>query len=226
MSHLDFLAANIDLKGCDVIDVGAGDGSFARQLHQRGAVVTGIEIDPVRIASVADGLPQGVSLVEGRGEDLPIESATRDLVCFIFSLHHVPGHFHDKALEEAERVLKPNGRLHVSEPLALGTMFDVVKFVEDETDVRNQTQARLGKVNAEDGFSLIAVHEYVLKRAFQDFDTFLKGIVFVDPERAFKLPAIRKEMQAAFHDNATVEKGRYQLYQPCVAYHFTKLAVR
>jgi len=221
MRHIDLLTSVFDLDGCSAVDVGAGNGVFACQLHERGAHVIGVEIDIAKIDAVKAQLPDGVSMVAGRGEDLPFETGTQDLVCFIHSFHHVPVALHDRALAEARRVLKPGGRLHVAEPLPDGSMFDVIRFVEDETEVRTASHERMRRLADDGRHELMASRDYVLKREFADIGAFLDRIVFVDPARAEKLPAVKAEMERMFIDRCEQVDGICYLYQPCVAYHFS-----
>ena len=88
MAHLDYLSSVYELDGKDVVDVGAGDGTFSAQLEQFGAIVTGIEIDPAKVEYARARLPDSVSMQVGRAEALPLEDNSMDLACFFFSFHH------------------------------------------------------------------------------------------------------------------------------------------
>ena len=136
MAHLEFLKSIYELPGRNIADVGAGDGTFAKQLDQEGATVTGVEIDPEKVKNAAANLPSRIEMKVGRAESLPLESNSMDLACFFFSFHHVPIDVQDRALEEVLRILEPGGRLHVVEPFPHGSMFEVVRQVPP--DVLNQ----------------------------------------------------------------------------------------
>ncbi|MDH3664265.1 MAG: class I SAM-dependent methyltransferase, partial [Alphaproteobacteria bacterium] len=136
MNHLDHLTSLIDLDGHSVVDVGAGNGKFARAFARRGARVTGIEIDGDKVEIAKRAEHANVRILLGRGEDLPLDDQSADLVCFMFSFHHVPLPLQDDALAEAWRVLKPGGRLHVLDPLPGGSMSDVMAPLDDETEIR------------------------------------------------------------------------------------------
>ncbi len=222
MSHLDFLSSQLDVSGRTVADIGAGTGAFAAKLHEHGAVVTGIEIDEVKVEAARSTMPGAVTMLQGRAEDLPLPSASQDLVCFMFSFHHVPEVLHDRALAEAARVLKPGGRLHVAEPRPCGTMFDVVRLVDDEMHVRTVSHRRMESLDGEGPFSLLARKDYGLTRRFRSVDDFIDRIVFVDPARAERLPGIREELETRFLDGAEQIDGQFTLSQPCSAYHFAR----
>lgn len=221
MPHLDHLMKLYDLSDRDVVDIGAGNGANAAAMASQGARVSGIEISPQAVARAVKVQGKKISMLEGRAEALPLQDASQDLATFFFSLHHVPAEFHDQAFEEVLRVLRPEGRLHVVEPLAEGTMFEIIRPVDDETDVRRTAIDRLDAM-AESGapFRLIAKSSYSLKRAYETFEEFVDDLVAVDPERAARLPKVRGRMESRFIRTERITDGETLLIQPCVAYHF------
>lgn len=220
MNHMDHLTSLIDLDGLSVVDVGAGDGKFARAFARRGATVTGIEIDDDKIAIAQKAAHPDVRILLGRGEKLPLGDRSSDLVCFMFSFHHVPLTLQDQALGEAWRVLKPKGRLHVLDPRPGGPMSQVLAPLDDETEVRTESQIRLDKLAEKGRFSLLSKVDYRITRATPDFESYVSGMIAVDPRRAEKLPAVRAEMAAVFERVARRTDDGLVLEEPCVAYHF------
>ncbi len=223
MNHLDHLTSLIDLDGLAVVDVGAGDGKFARAFAKRGARVTGIEIDDAKVAIAKQASHPDVRILLGRGEDLPLEDGESDLVCFMFSFHHVPEDLQDAALAEVWRVLKPGGRLHLTEPRPGGPMSEVMAPLDDETEVRTKSQARLDRLTDKGRFRLHSKMDYPIGRATPDFEAYLQSVIAVDPRRADKLPEARAKMEAAFARLGTPTEDGILLEQPCVAYHFEKI---
>ncbi|MGI9508222.1 MAG: class I SAM-dependent methyltransferase, partial [Geminicoccaceae bacterium] len=67
MNHLDHLTSLIDLDGLSVVDVGAGDGKFARAFAKRGAGVIGIEIDDDKVEVAKQTAHPDVRILLGRG---------------------------------------------------------------------------------------------------------------------------------------------------------------
>ncbi|MGI9418642.1 MAG: methyltransferase domain-containing protein [Geminicoccaceae bacterium] len=223
MNHLDHLTSLIDLQDLAVVDVGAGDGKFARAFARRGAVVTGIEIDDEKVEIARQAAHENVRILLGRGEDLPLDDRTTDLVCFMFSFHHVPQPLQNAALDEVWRVLKPGGRLHVLEPLPGGPMSEVMAPLDDETEVRTRSQALLDDLPAHGCFSLRSRQEYAMAYRTADFETYLKGVIAVDPRRARLLPSVRGVMEEAFQRLGQPTDDGVLLEQPCVAYHLEKI---
>lgn len=220
MTHIEHLITLYDLNDRDAADVGAGKGHFARQLAAHGARVTGIEIEAQKVAYAQSRMPQGARILEGRGEAIPLDDASQDIVCFMFSFHHIPVEVHDQALAEATRVLRPGGRLHIVEPLPEGCINDPMKLIDDETYVQTRSHARIKALASEGHYTLLDETSYELSYHYDGFDKFVDSIVGVDPARAAKLPAVRAEMEEMFYKYAVVDDGKYQFVSPCTAYHF------
>ncbi len=220
MVHMEFLNSVYDLKGRNIVDVGAGDGTYSRQILEYGGNVTAIEINADKVNAAKANLPDEILVLEGRGEDLPIASRSQDLVCFFFSFHHVPVKNQQQTLREVRRVLKPDGRLHVVEPLAEGTMFEIVKIIDDETFVRQNSHAMMQVLGDEKIFIPLATKQYVLTRAYRDFENFHRRVVGKDPERVAKFPQVKEPMERLYHRFPPDADGVRHLDQPCIAYHF------
>ncbi len=82
MGHIEYLASVYDLQGRSIVDVGAGDGTFSRQLDLAGASVTAVEIDPIKASRAKTSLPNSVNVLVGRAESLPVDNCSQDLACF------------------------------------------------------------------------------------------------------------------------------------------------
>lgn len=119
--HYGGLAANDALAkrarigiGSKVVDLCAGLGGPARYLaHRHGAIVTGVELTPARVAGAAElsrrvGLEGKVRVLEGNVMDLPLAGASFDAVVSQEALLHVPDI--GRTFAEAHRVLRSGGR--------------------------------------------------------------------------------------------------------------------
>lgn len=104
---LDRLLA--DVQGLRILDVGCGEGRYARKLAAQGALVTGLDPIPafLRIASEL-GREQ---YVLGSGEQIPFKDGSFDVVLSYLSLVDIPDDA--AASREMVRVLKRGGRLVV-----------------------------------------------------------------------------------------------------------------
>jgi len=134
--HYGGLAATDELargaqigKGSQVADFCAGLGGTVRYLtYKYGADVTGIELTPSRVAGAQHltklvGLQEKARVVEGNVMSVPLDDAVMDAVVSQEAFCHVPDPA--KALSEAFRILRKNGKLAftdwiANEPLSAG----------------------------------------------------------------------------------------------------------
>lgn len=104
------------LRGKRVLDVGAGDGTYALEAASRGASVTALDaeqvmLDAARARAASRGL--SVALQRGRAEALPLGDAELDVVLAVTVLCFVSDA--PAAIGEMARVLAPGGRLVLGE---------------------------------------------------------------------------------------------------------------
>ena len=134
--HYGGLAATDELargaqigKGSQVADFCAGLGGTVRYLtYKYGADVTGIELTPSRVAGAQHltklvGFQEKARVVEGNVMSVPLDDAAMDAVVSQEAFCHVPDPA--KALSEAFRILRKNGKLAftdwiANEPLSAG----------------------------------------------------------------------------------------------------------
>jgi hypothetical protein len=211
----DALDELLDVHGRDVLDVGCGEGELARRLALGGARVVGL--DPLAVAlerAPAAGPPsQAVRYVQGSADELPFPADSFDVVIFFNSLHHVPHESMDEALAEVARVLRGGGVLYLQEPLAEGSYFELVRRVDDETEVRAAAQHALRRARSEGRLVELASREAVITFSL-DFDAFRARMVSVDPGRAAELEQHEAALRAAFERLGRRVKNGYEFDQP------------
>ncbi len=104
------------LDGQRALDVGCGDGAFSLMLARRGAEITGLDRDPVMIATArrrAEIEKTPAQFVQGTAASLPFPDATFDRVLAVTVLCFVDDAA--PAIAEMARVLRPGGRLVIGE---------------------------------------------------------------------------------------------------------------
>jgi ubiquinone/menaquinone biosynthesis C-methylase UbiE len=104
------------VAGKTLLDVGCGDGALASELARRGAIVTGLDLDPAMIAAArrrAQAEGTQLRLIAGRAERLPFGDAAFDCVLAVTVLCFVRDA--ERATAEMARVLKPGGQLVIGE---------------------------------------------------------------------------------------------------------------
>jgi ubiquinone/menaquinone biosynthesis C-methylase UbiE len=98
-----------------VLDVGCGTGVLLGRILERypGSQVTGVDLSPAMVAQARRRLPQGVPLAVADAEALPFPAHRFDMVVSVSSFHFWPAP--RLALAELRRVLRPGGRLVVTD---------------------------------------------------------------------------------------------------------------
>lgn len=153
-----------------LLDIGCGAGKFTRLMAQRGAEVSGIDANPEVIAEAQRAAAEAglaIAFYHGRGEALPFADRSFDIVVFSNSLHHMGDM--DGALQDAARVLAPDGFLYVMEPVAWGDYHEATKLVNDETAVRASAYAAVQRLPAR-GFTPQTELLYRVRRRFARYE--------------------------------------------------------
>ena len=110
-----FLAMLPSVQGLQGLDVGCGEGTNTREVAERGARMTGIDIAPTFIRHAQDtekDQPLGIDYRVADALDLPFEAGCFDFATAFMSLMDVPDQ--ETALAEIHRVLRPGGFLQFS----------------------------------------------------------------------------------------------------------------
>jgi ubiquinone/menaquinone biosynthesis C-methylase UbiE len=212
-THLEVLRCELQLLDSRVVDVGCGAGALTRLLAREGATVIGVDPSDDAIArATARAGPRDRYLL-GRAEDLPIPDQHADAVTFLNSLHHVAPDALAQALAEARRVLRGDGVVYVQEPLAEGPYFQIVRLVEDETEVRAAAQRALRKAQG-NGLELTKELEYDAPVHLRDFGAFRDRLVLTDRNREKMLAARAAEIEQRFYAGARRDEDGWSFLQP------------
>lgn len=100
-----------DLQGLRVLDVGCSGGIVADELRRCGADVVGVDIDVPGITQAAAAFGDRIGLVLADSEDLPLASASFDVVVCNHIYEHVVDP--DRLFAELRRVIRPSGALYL-----------------------------------------------------------------------------------------------------------------
>ncbi len=197
-SNADVLLERLDLAGKDVIDVGCGEGGMVRVMTAAGAHVVGVDCSPRQLQKAHAADPAGgETYIDGVGEDLPFDDQSQDIVVFFNSLHHVPVESQETALAEAARVLRPGGTAYIAEPVAVGPQFELVRLVNDETEVRARAYEVLGRAG-DHGLSAGDEFSYIFPVHHESFDQFRDRQISVDAKREALLIKYDAEIRANY----------------------------
>lgn len=211
----DLIPDLVPLPGTRVVDVGCGDGTLVRALTRLGADVTGIECNETVLARARAAEPIARErYLGGVGQALPLPDTAVDLVTFVNSLHHIPVSEQSRSLAEARRVLVPGGHVLVNEPLAEGPYFELLRPLEDETEVRRAAQAAV-RGAASSGLEAVAERIYLSPIRYDDYESFARRMIAIDPRRQARLSDNETNLRAAFKALARRHDGAWHFDQPC-----------
>jgi ubiquinone/menaquinone biosynthesis C-methylase UbiE len=187
-SDLSKIKEFIQMDGKAMLEVGCGDGRLSSQLAHEVLALTAIDPDTALIDRARKNI-DGVDFQVGSGEQLKFDDQSFDVVLFGYSLHHQDT---ARALAQARRVLRDDGRILIIEPAPEGqyTQF-VTIFQEDEIDRLQTTLAHIKS----GGFRILQQDVYALIDIFEDdqalyhyfMDRFMEN---EDPRALEKMKAI------------------------------------
>lgn len=207
------LAILSEIDAHAVLDIGCGHGALARNLVQAGYDVTGIDPAPEAVAAARLAVPEARFEACG-AEALPFADGRFDACVFLNSLHHVPVPLMQDALLEALRVLRPGGEVIIVEPLAEGAFFEVMRPVEDETEIRHAAIRAIDAVLA-DGVAIgPAPVTYARPTPVADLDAFIAYLARVDPARRTLAEAQRETLGRLYAVHVSMGSNGPELIQP------------
>ncbi len=216
------------LANLRLADIGCGDGTWTRFLTGAGALVTGLDPNPVQLAKArAAESVGGESYVEAGAEALPLADASHQIALFFNSLHHVPVALMAAAVAEAVRITRPGGAVVAFEPVARGANYRLNKPVDDEFEVRARAHQALHDAAAGPlPVRLDREFEYVTISRKLDFESWRDQQVRISPTRAAIFEAdpdgLRRHFGAVLADKPRDEEGAALLDQPMRATVLTR----
>jgi ubiquinone/menaquinone biosynthesis C-methylase UbiE len=98
------------VKGRRILDIGAGQGFFSREMAARGALVTGIDAAEELVALAKERAP-AAEFIKARADQLPFSDGIFDAAMAILALQNMENL--NGVIFEAGRVIKATGRLLV-----------------------------------------------------------------------------------------------------------------
>jgi ubiquinone/menaquinone biosynthesis C-methylase UbiE len=119
-----------ELSNKSVLEVGCGNGRVTEWIQKIPRKLIAIDPDKKKIESARQNV-RNLDFKIMSGENLDFDDEIFDIVLFTFSLHHQNS---TKALDEAYRVLKKNGRAVIVEPAADSEVERIHYIFENEID--------------------------------------------------------------------------------------------
>lgn len=213
---LDAILSELNGARC-VLDIGCGAGALARALTARGFDVEGIDPQSEVIDRACALVPDATFHVASAAA-LPHRENSFDATVFLNSLHHVPVPDMDAALSEAGRVTRPGGLVVVVEPMAQGPLFEVLRPIDDETEIRAAAQAAM------DRFTLTAATNLRFDRVthYANMEAFTASLLAGDPTRAAAIEANLETLSTSIARHGKHQDAGFTLVQPMLLRSFRR----
>jgi SAM-dependent methyltransferase len=172
----------LELDRKHILELGCGNAVITRDIAIGGPdrMITALEVDGIahgKNLQITD-LPN-VTFGLGGAEDIPLQDESVDVVFMFKSLHHVPIDLMDQAMREIQRVLKPNGRLYISEPVYAGEFNEILRLFHDEQLVREAAFNAVKKAIDNGSFTLVEEVFFKTPMDFESFDDFENRVINV-----------------------------------------------
>jgi ubiquinone/menaquinone biosynthesis C-methylase UbiE len=130
-----------------LLDIGTGPGNFPMRLREAGHLGRLVGMDfSSGMLEVASAKTSAVEWIQGNAMELPFADSSFDVVTARHMLYHVPNM--NKAIQEANRVLKPGGRFMAvtnDDGYMLEFWETVFEAVEKDTDFAPMTSSVLDR---------------------------------------------------------------------------------
>ena len=183
-----------------VLDAGCGAGHTAVAVAPYAGEVIAFDLTPNMLAQVEvlarEKSLENISVRQGDVEAMPFEDDSFDTVVTRYSAHHWPNLL--TALQECARVLKPSGRLIISdviapEDAARDTFLQTIELLRDPSHVRDHSVQQWKALLTEAGFKADVVKLWQLPLNFDEWVT------------RINTPALNVEMLKSLFDGASSE---------------------
>lgn len=152
-----------------LLDMGCGTGEISALLKKEdeGIIISGIDLSDEMIKIAKSKNVKQAEFIVGDCENLPYEDSQFDMVICIQSFHHYPNP--DKAFEEANRVLKENGKfvvcdMYVANPVFRWIENNIFLRIFNMGDVHTYSKEEVVNLMKNAGFSKVSwkrIHKFM-----------------------------------------------------------------
>ena len=130
------IVEHADLKNQEILEIGCGDGRITSLMAGKPKKIVAIDPEEEKIKDAQSNIGD-VDFQIGSGEQTSFPTSCFDLVIFTLSLHHQNSR---KAIAEAARVLRDDGKILVIEPVIDGEIERLFALLYDENENKIDAQ--------------------------------------------------------------------------------------
>jgi len=167
---------------CDkrILELGCGSAMFTRSIAEadRSCHIDALEVDEIQYdKNLQINDLANVNFMLGGAEQIPSRDNHYDQAFLFKSLHHVPLELLDSAMQELRRVLKPGGKVWISEPIYAGDFNELVSLFHDEKKVREAAFDSIKHAVQEEYFQLEEQLFFNTEVCFDNFRQFEEQVI-------------------------------------------------
>ena len=197
-----------------VLDVGCGNGWFSIWADRNGCSVDAIDPSAAQIKDSKDkDKTNKINFMVAGAENINDLNNCYDLIFFFNSLHHIPDTMMDKSIKYSKNKMDRNGSIIIIEPIAKGNFHNFVKYIDDETSVRNKAYKTIKNCKK---YNLEIVKELMydeIKR-FESGEECINFLSKVDEGRKSYIDNNTELLLNKFNDLSNYNNSKYEFTQP------------
>ncbi|RJQ37076.1 class I SAM-dependent methyltransferase [Candidatus Microgenomates bacterium] len=168
-----------DYKKKTLLDIGTGTGYVAIESAKKGVKVIGCDLSVKAIENLKkykkDFSLNNLTFLKCNAEELPLKNESVNYIVANAILEHLPKE--EEAINEWKRVLKKNGKIFITVPLSLKSIWPFLWPINIFYDKRLGHIRRYDKRSLEKKFGLKSVHVFYTGHLLKVFGTILSLIL-------------------------------------------------
>ncbi len=188
-----YLVETFNLNNKTILELGCGNATMTKKIASNGfdRKVIACEVDEIQHKKNLEKKIENIEFILTGAENLPLEDESIDFILMFKSFHHIPKEYMKKALDEIQRVLKPNALAYISEPLYQGHQNELVSIFHDEKEVRIQAFEAIKNAVEKEKFKLFQEIFFQTEVSYENFEDFEK-----------------KQMNLSYNNNQITEESK------------------
>ncbi len=175
--YLEAIDHHVDLRGCNVLEIGCGTGDMTGDIAVLAAKVVAIDSDPAKLnqARTTVGLPN-VTFIDASDHRAIRAAGPYDLAIYTLSLHHIPEPLMGAHLQKTARLLTGSATILAIEPGQAGSFMEVKRtYGAGSGDESPLCQAALAAMTSLPGWNLALRHSFEIDFLFADDEDFYRS---------------------------------------------------